>query len=845
MSADPPRRRRSSFTEQFQRVFQGDRADRTDKKRQSLGPDTLQPRVSARPSNEYADSKSTATVVPSVPDDTDFSSFNFSSDSHIPSVSTTGSGASVRAIPRYEDVTPQMTAGEKHTPERGRIVSEPTGKKDLSRKERRATKRLEAERKEAEKRMLKLEQSQAQVDDRTGRRLRRRESKGNSERSSSAGSLRLRSSSIKAFFTGSRQSSRSRAGSESDNESARGSADINPAAPIPPSIPLALEERFGANVSRELATRHGTTLVPASQLSSSQPPSQSPQQTQRLHHTPVKSDDLRENWKTAEEWQKTQGGRESGGALAQPKHMAEGRSQSPRVSLYGTDLDQDLFTATSRHGRKTSSTINDGSSKDSPDTQITTVQQLREVSRTASEGKPPSYSATGIQPPIFADVSKNPMRHRLESTPQTHPRVYKSSPLAMNPNSPDSPTRSSNTDPTLCKDNLDLPKPLRVSKTPQLEEPQGRTRQSIPASEQVLSSLKATNPSGTQESANGVLAFSGKENRQDTGRQERQISDDSRQPHAIPPPKHPGRLSLDEHMPKRASNQSSAGKSAPAEVAQHGTKETHLHHLSPRRNTDGRKSPPIPVGWNDTDNRRASFSSQASSYNTADEEVLDVPGRSKRASAPALKSKEAATEPELTPNPKPKPKPITPATEVVSVPQKGNPKSPSTNSRTKPPLASGPLNPIQKMKLPRSDEVLTKLFVICCQCKYWHDMPSDVYAKLTSPERASSGSLLSRTFSRGKSLRNSIFSSDSDDPRRMPVPRRGPQQQQQQQDRGSSGSGGGNGIGNHGLAARSSAPPPSQQIPARRHQCCWCAHNMSKSCCQGWTALVHMRERYH
>lgn len=760
----------------------------------------------------------------------------------MPSLSNTGSSASVRAIHKDEDSTQQMTTEAKHVVELEQIDSPPTWKKDTPRKERRATKRLEAERKELEKRMLQLEQSQTQADggnsDRSSRRLVKKQ-KASSERSSSAGSSRLRSSSIGRFFTRSRRGSQTGIDSanESDHESAQGSADANPAAPVPPSIPLALEERFGADVSRELATRHGTTLTPANQLASNQSRSvsaQHPQKSQRLHHTPLKSDDLRENWKMAEEWQKTQGG-EPGAGFIQPDSLAGGR-QSPRVSLYGTDLDQE-FTVTPKNGRKIPKTTNSGSlsaeattdqsglsstntlegipqDADPSAMRITTVQQLRDFSSTMSEESPGSNSTLDVQ--SSTSVEKHPTRNRVDSTPQSYQRVYKSSPLAMNPNSPNSPTQLSNDDPSLRTDKLDLPKPLRISKIPQFEGPLSRNQQSalVFSSEKAQSQPKRAIAGEKRESLNGAWPLTGNDIQQEnrnsqTDYQERPVSGGSRDsPHAIAPPKHPGRRSLEDHTPKWTSNRKPTGSIA--SDGAHGFKEPQIHHLSPRRVTDGGMSP---VGWNDPDHRRSSVSSVASSYDTADEEKLDVPpGRSKRASLPALEPKEV--------------KPI--PTEVAA---KEAPPIP-TSPRAKAPPASGPLSiprkgPMQKMKPPRSDDVLTKLFVICCQCKYWHDMPSDVYAKLTVPERRSAGSRLARTFSRRNSGKNSTFSSDPNDLRRMPVPKH---EAPNGQPRSPSGEG---------------SVVPSQQGPVPRQQCCWCAHGMSKACCQGWIAHVQMRERYH
>jgi hypothetical protein len=34
-------------------------------------------------------------------------------------------------------------------------------------------------------------------------------------------------------------------------------------------------------------------------------------------------------------------------------------------------------------------------------------------------------------------------------------------------------------------------------------------------------------------------------------------------------------------------------------------------------------------------------------------------------------------------------------------------------------------------------------------------------------------------------------------------------------------------------------------LPSATVKCCWCEHQMSSSCCQGWTTLVQMRQRHH
>lgn len=55
------------------------------------------------------------------------------------------------------------------------------------------------------------------------------------------------------------------------------------------------------------------------------------------------------------------------------------------------------------------------------------------------------------------------------------------------------------------------------------------------------------------------------------------------------------------------------------------------------------------------------------------------------------------------------------------------------------PLGRGLQQPQQPKALAAS---LAKLFVICCHCRFWHDIPSELYAKLALPERIASPALV-------------------------------------------------------------------------------------------------------
>ena len=89
---------------------------------------------------------------------------------------------------------------------------------------------------------------------------------------------------------------------------------------------------------------------------------------------------------------------------------------------------------------------------------------------------------------------------------------------------------------------------------------------------------------------------------------------------------------------------------------------------------------------------------------------------------------------------------------------------------------------------------IAKLFVICCKCKFWHDLPSNLYELMSSRQK------LSR--------RNS------------------------DEGGGSPAEGSIGGVANH--ATLDTAV-----------QCPWCQHYMTNYCCAGWTTVVYLHERHH
>lgn len=857
------------------------------------------PLTNAQPGNEPHDLKPEAApglaVGQFASDETRPSSLTYSSfNSQMPSLDTPDSSPSVQpALAKDEHPVPRQAApSDNPNAERDQICSSPTWDKGTSRKERRATKRLEAERKDLEKRLLHLEEAQARLEngnyDRNSRRLTKKQPIGSSNRSSSANSGRPRSiSGFSSFFSGSRRSSRSRSSSVTgkDRDSSRRQSTENPdgAAPSgPPSLPLIIPERFGAVISRELATKHGAGLVPSHQL----------HQRHTLHSS-LKSDDLHESWRMAEAWQKKNGDRDSDQDLSGPQpelylggqftNDTSWRRYEPRVTSQPTelsaDLDRERFTATLRQERNPAeiapSSINwstrgrvasgpsTARAKNAPkenhpqvsdpaSTRIATSRQLRDL---AAAGSDQGLSNSRISPSSTPPAQGMPVmskKERVDPNSQAHPRMYKSSPLAMNPaNTNDFVREGARTPRALTvahADHLHVPQPLRVSKPYQFEEPRGRPRgpahYHFPA--EASQGRNRDMRHEQRQSLNGPVPASARHDRRQQEnrppgagaydpRQQQTPADVGRAARVSPPVKNPDRkIPAKELAAKRLSGEKQALSSPTADVTTPQLESTEPSHSVPGELLENKHRAKVVEHPGHLRSLSGTSTRTTSSYDTADEEVLDVP----KVRAADHQTQTQVQAQAQAPTSVPTSEPSSPAAEA-STPVE--PHIIPTSLRDPPPLApGGPVamlrrKPMQKVNPFEPNQVVAKLFVICCHCNYWHDMPSEVYAKLACPERLPSDSLLVRTFSRKNSLgrRNSLFSSDPDGQRRLSFTRK-TQAPDTQASRSSNGE-------NESPSSQSAAQPG----PLYRPQCCWCGHSMGKTCCQGWTTIVHMRERHH
>lgn len=838
-------------------------------------------------------------------DETGPSSLSYSSNSRLPSTGTPGSSLSVANGAQMEDETPtqQMTPLPNHpSADVDNICKSPTWDKP-KKKEKRVTKRLEAERKELEKRLLALEDAQSKgalgVYERSSRRLTKKQPVSSSSRSSSANTERPRSSSgLSSIFRRSRRNSNS---SEQDSPSAEFSqlrTDTNP-----PSLPLTLPERFGTAITRELQSTHGTAL----NLSASHKIS-NPTQHNRLHAS-AKSDDLRENWRMAEAW-KTKDGREtnrsvSGQISSRTRSMIGKGARNGKTPASSGDLDRELFSAALKHDRKSvpaadnpldSATRHDRSVRatsmpmsqstsqpnfyssghpDSP-TQVTTARQLQELTPPETPDHPSSPSSARPYPPPLNPALILARKSRVDP----FPRAYKSSPLALNPaNTAESPQNDSRIPTPPTAQNLDAKPPQ--SQSPAQPHPEDRGRSRLPiASSHTPKRTSSRFKENFQETPQSI------ELPQIPVKSDRRSLEIRRMPTtsndtlkdipaspfqvAVRSPFHTGSVSPGERNNRTSKDLSDDNYTVPAR--------------SPRRASRTSTELPGnilaiggPGGFIPGHSRSPSHASSHdghSNYDTADEDAPESPEFKRNSltlvdTTPSVSAAEASvvqeapvspliqaitqpdiqsgiqhstqsiTQPDIQPSIQHSTQPgLQPIQQPASPPDGYRGIQPGTQPDIHPSMQSstqlgtqpgspqtrpGPMSILkrrsQKAKAARSPQTIAKIFVICCRCKYWHDLPSEVYARLACPERLGSDSKLGG--SRSKKQPDS-------GPRKLTGSRSLP-------------------FGQFPAPHATQGTPDLRPAPLlpRKVTCCWCGHNMSRSCCEGWTTVVEMRERHH
>ncbi|KAJ5481006.1 hypothetical protein N7539_006900 [Penicillium diatomitis] len=994
---EPRRRRKPSISERFQRVLHGDRAE---KRRQSYSPGDdaqglesnhqsapsattaqaltqpeLQPKRGELPSQRDSSAHTNFGVSDTLLGDSYSSTQTYSPrTSQLPSVSTPQSSLSVPAAslqdeqtstPRPVSITdnclPREQEHEKATEkakEKEEICSSPTWKK-TSRKERRATKRLEAERKELEKRLRKLEESQAKHEkkeqERKSRRLTKKQPIQSGKRSTSTESDRPRSSrSFTSFFSSSRRSSRSRANSENGHQS----TDDEGAGPRgPPTLPLALPERFGTAVSRELASRHGTSLMTSHQLSRS---------SHLLHHSATKSDDLRENWRMAEAWQRQNhdfASEELASARprsaieqsalrnrAVPKYMSQPSSNIGLSTNVWAELDRMRFTATLRQDIKPEEpSPRDIPSSLRPALPVNT-QSSSSLQSTGARGNPGNSTRMiynsghgqakgGSQTKVYSYIPlgqdgkhSKPMmqKHDSEGSLQPQQKGYKSSPLAMNPlttgheeDGKAEEMRKSLKASIGQKQSYELiPQPLRISSegsrshnrqvsSPAFTAWRGDQSPSRSRADRQTTLAISAPSTGLAEVSSGVISGQRQDHishLQDVNKR-RPASAQSTPPSPIQVPlKHPGRkYALAENSPygRLSLDSKVSAMTAPEEVPAATHSEQAVSHAGHSlAETSASKSTPNVLG----NHRFSRASSEGSSYDTADEQVLDVSmspvsqGDHQLISAAKAESAEvicnlnhddidsnafalpnSSTTEQIGRRTKLRSKDISlqdPSLRSTS-PSPPHPSNPTVHLLPPPPpplSRNGFITKLRRTSLSQSnqshptiyikDQLVAKLFVICCGCNHWHDLPAELYAQLTCPERfhivehpeprsQTQSQSQAQTYSRpAPSLPHSPSQHNVSNRRTLvktPNTRKHPtlaftpapnDTTSNPKDKPDSKGQSKTTENNKNIHTHTNKTPSHSPVFGAL-TCPWCGHELKTSCCQGWTTVVQMQHKHH
>ena len=100
---------------------------------------------------------------------------------------------------------------------------------------------------------------------------------------------------------------------------------------------------------------------------------------------------------------------------------------------------------------------------------------------------------------------------------------------------------------------------------------------------------------------------------------------------------------------------------------------------------------------------------------------------------------------------------------------------------------------------------LAKMFVICCKCKFWHDLPSQLYKEMAMP----------RQILEEDHVAESVGARSGDSSKR---------------------------ASENGSERRGSRVEGRVETSVR---CPWCEHGMSTGCCAGWSCIVYLHERHH
>ncbi|KAL4875518.1 hypothetical protein BJY04DRAFT_163312 [Aspergillus karnatakaensis] len=805
-SSENRRPRRPSITQQLQRMF---KASETRRNGSHGGPSSTDAVVShpyhSNPSETDNGSSDYATYGPS-----DISSTGHSRNSH----SSVGSKATGLNNPESRHSSLRSFQLEPQQPAKvSSVVDGPLQKQEetsstanhtfVQKQDRRATKRLEAERQELEKRLLKLEEAERTGDvsvlRRESRRLTKKQPFGSSSRSSSASGDESRSrppSRLSSLFSSARRRSRSRGSSVMDGVDSAQNADPDDNVSNSNTLPTlssTLPERLSTAISKELAARKNALLVSPEQSTQTLKPPQST--TGTTSHASSSQLTIRNGHDVAP-FDSEQS------FDSEQQEVTDGRRQA--------DLDRALFTA-SLTSKKRTLAPSQLAQPSTPDSQATkhevegdnSSEVQNQTPTTSIEANPrfrPAITQRGGMPVSILT------RASTDGLLQRHQKTFKSSPLA------ESHTVNGDDASTAPRKTTTMSSPAAATGSRTLNVTERATR----------SDLSVTSSPGVLQTLNRPVS-----ERKTTSRAPIPLKSpimESRTARAligkIPAPKSSQLAPSALLMKPRFYNSLSKVTDPPSDTQ---TKVT-LTLVPSRR--DREPSPSVPPKSPKRNNRALSQSPDSlpgnrlrpnsalslnpsqdsdSDYNTADETASVVSMASDRHDPAVPKARRAADSARALP----KKAAFSDNAPVIAT-------SSGTKTDTK--------KTAKKMRPIGRDQLVAKLFIICCRCKFWHDMPSEVYASLTVSDPLSAAldeelaaweqNALSDRLTASTMGTRALHESLSKTPK--------PELQQKS------------------LRTRVTADPPAGPV-----KCCWCDHHMSKQCCQGWTTVVQMRQRHH
>lgn len=124
---------------------------------------------------------------------------------------------------------------------------------------------------------------------------------------------------------------------------------------------------------------------------------------------------------------------------------------------------------------------------------------------------------------------------------------------------------------------------------------------------------------------------------------------------------------------------------------------------------------------------------------------------------------------------------------------------------------------------------LGKMFVICCGCKYWHDLPSRLYEAMALPRKIGAADGVPEIVGAKRT---------SADTKRGSVDAKGLGELWRGKAKEDKGKG----------KAKEEEGGKGKAVEGKVYttvKCPWCEHGMSTACCAGWTTIVYLHERHH